>query len=87
MGRGHGAWARGVGMGRGRGARLRRAEVMAHAEDERRRLDARPQPGAQARALSAVGLIEHAQVLEGPGREEAHLGTAWARLRARPSAA
>ena len=86
-GLGHEAWARGLGMRGGRGARLCRAEVRAHAEDERGGLDALAQPGAHARALLAVGLVEQAQLLEGPGLEEAHLLRVKARLRARPSEA
>ena len=76
-----------MGTGRGRGARLCRAEVRAHAEDERGGLDALAQPGAQARALLALGLVEQAQLLEGPGLEEAHLLRVRTRLRARPGEA
>ena len=53
-------------------------------------LDALAQPGAQARALLAVGLVEQAQLLEGPGLEEAHLlrvGPGLGRGLARPSEA
>ena len=76
----------------GRGPRLCRAEVRAHAQDERGRLDALAQPRAQprallARAVLAVGLVERAQLLERAGLEEAHLLRVRARLRARPSEA
>ena len=71
----------------GRGARLCRAEVRAHAEDERGGLDALAQPRAQPRAVLAVGLVEQAQLLERTGLEQAHLLRVRARLRASPSAA